>query len=109
MMKFRVFTLKESVSTESIIDALAREKNKIMENINDERADAKKERKTVLTIHYKPNPDTGDVSVTADIGSTLAPLALKEMAHLVDQISFDDLDDIRDLSGCERILESSRA
>lgn len=89
----RRYTVKDDVNTDAIIDAIAAEKQRIMANINDRRADPKKERKTVLTIHYKPDPDTGSVTISADIGSTLAPLKLKEAGELACQISFEDLDD----------------
>lgn len=89
----RRYTVKDDVNTDAIIDAIAAEKQRIIANINDRRADPKKERKTVLTIHYKPDPDTGSVTISADIGSTLAPLKLKEAGELACQISFEDLDD----------------
>lgn len=88
----RHYTVKEDINADAIIDAIAIEKQRIMANINDRRADPKKERKTVLTIHYKPDVDSGSVMITADIGSTLAPLKLKEVGELACQISFDDVD-----------------
>lgn len=93
-MRKRVnYSIKEDVDTDSILDAIAAEKQRIMANINDRRADAKKERKITLQIHFKPNPDTGSVTVGADINSSLAPLAIASLADAVTQISFDDIDE----------------
>ena len=87
------YSIKEDVDTDSILDAIAAEKQRIMANINDRRADAKKERKITLQIHFKPNPDTGSVTVGADINSSLAPLAIASLADAVTQISFDEIDE----------------
>ena len=93
-MRKRVnYSIKEDVDTDSILDAIAAEKQRIMANINDRRADAKKERKITLQIHFKPNPDTGSVTVGADINSSLAPLAIASLADAVTQISFDEIDE----------------
>jgi 5-enolpyruvylshikimate-3-phosphate synthase len=93
-MRKRVnYRIKEDVDTGSILDAIAAEKQRIMDNINDRRADAKKERRITLQIHFKPNPDTGSVTVGADINSSLAPLAIASLADAVTQISFDDVDE----------------
>ena len=92
-MRKRVnYSIKDDVDTESILDAIAAEKQRVMANINDRRADAKKERKITLQIHFKPNPDSGSVTVGADINSTLAPLAIASLADAVTQISFNDID-----------------
>lgn len=92
-MRKRVnYRINEDVDTGSILDAIAAEKQRIMDNINDRRADAKKERRITLQIHFKPNPDTGSVTVGADINSSLAPLAIASLADAVTQISFDDVD-----------------
>lgn len=93
-MRKRVnYRIKEDVDTDSILDAIAAEKQRIMDNINDRRADAKKERKITLQIHFKPNPETGSVTVGADINSSLAPLTIASLADAVTQISFDDVDE----------------
>lgn len=91
-MKKTRYTVREDVDTEMIIDAIAAEKKRIWENIEDSRAEFKKERKTVLTIHYKPDPETRQVIISADITSTLAPLALNAASEVASQISFDDID-----------------
>lgn len=87
------YTVREDVDTDSIIDAIAAEKQRIFENITDPRAEFKKERKTVLTIHYKPDPDTRTVVISADISSTLAPLALSAASEIAQQITFDEMTD----------------
>lgn len=93
-MRKRVnYRINEDVDTDSILDAIAAEKQRIMDNINDRRADAKKERKITLQIHFKPNPETGSVTVGADINSSLAPLSITSLADAVTQISFDDVDE----------------
>ncbi len=92
MKKIR-YTVKEDIDTDAIVDAIAAEKKKIFENISDERTEFKKERKTTLTIHYKPNPDTRTVTISADIQSTLAPQALLAASEIASQISFDDINE----------------
>ena len=93
-MRKRVnYRINEDVDTGSILDAIAAEKQRIMDNINDRRADPKKERRITLQIHFKPNQDTGSVTVGADINSSLAPLAISSLADAVTQISFDDVDE----------------
>ena len=87
------YRISKDVDTDDILEAIAAEKQRIMENINDRRADAKKERKITLQIHFKPNPDTGSVTVGADINSSLAPLAIASLADAVTQISFDEIDE----------------
>ena len=87
------FRISKDVDTDDILEAIAAEKQRIMENINDRRADAKKERKITLQIHFKPNPDSGSVTVGADINSSLAPLAIASLADAVTQISFDEIDE----------------
>ena len=87
------YRISKDVDTDDILEAIAAEKQRIMENINDRRADAKKERKITLQIHFKPNPDSGSVTVGADINSSLAPLAIASLADAVTQISFDEIDE----------------
>lgn len=87
------YRISKDVDTDDILEAIATEKQRIMENINDRRADAKKERKITLQIHFKPNPDSGSVTVGADINSSLAPLAIASLADAVTQISFDEIDE----------------
>lgn len=87
------YRISKDVDTDDILEAIAAEKQRIMENINDNRADAKKERKITLQIHFKPNPDSGSVTVGADINSSLAPLAIASLADAVTQISFDEIDE----------------
>lgn len=87
------YRISKDVDTDDILEAIAAEKQRIMENINDLRADAKKERKITLQIHFKPNPDSGSVTVGADINSSLAPLAIASLADAVTQISFDEIDE----------------
>lgn len=87
------YRISKDVDTDDILEAIAAEKQRIMANINDRRADAKKERKITLQIHFKPNPDSGSVTVGADINSSLAPLAIASLADAVTQISFDEIDE----------------
>lgn len=92
MMRKPKYSIRNDVDISSIIDAIAAEKEKILNNINDGRADPKKERKTILTIHYKPDPETARILISADIVSSIAPLQVKEAQQLATQISFDDMD-----------------
>lgn len=85
-----------TVNMTAVIDAIAAEAEKILANINDPRADEKKERRITLQIHFKPNPESGIIGITSDINSTLAPKRIQEMAEICQQMQFELDDDESD-------------
>ena len=88
----RRYRITEDVGTEDILNAITEKKAEVFDNIKDRRADFKTTRRITINIEFKPDPDTGSVSISANIATKLAPVSLMALTHAVQRIAFEDVE-----------------
>lgn len=81
-----------SIDTEAILEMISEQKEIVMSNINDLRADQKKKRSIELKIEFTPRPETSSIVVATSITSKISPLNFKALNEAVEQLSIEDID-----------------